>query len=250
MKVAVKSDVGKRRSVNEDAAGYFFNQQHVPLVIVCDGIGGHNAGDVASAMALADIGHAWNESQVSDIEEVYQWFTKHIQQTNDKIFQRSTQEEGLNGMGTTLVMASLVSGQLLIANVGDSRAYLYRQQTLKQITEDQSLVNALVKSGEITKDEAQHHPSRHIVTQSIGITLNVDIDFVRMEMKEHDVLLLCSDGLSDMLEEEEIRQILDTHETPQQQAEQLIEEANRAGGRDNITVAVAVMTTDEEGVLC
>lgn len=247
MQIAVKSDVGQRRSVNEDAAGYFYNQHHVPLVMVCDGIGGHNAGDVASAMALARIGKAWSEDASQEIEAIYQWLVKTIQEANDAIFQRSNQFEDLKGMGTTLVLATIIEGQLLIANVGDSRAYLMRQYQIKQLTEDQSLVNALVRSGEISPEEAKTHPSRHVVTQSLGVTLNVEIDFVRMPLKENDILLLCSDGLSDMLDADGIRDILVNYSTVEQQAEKMIQAANDAGGRDNITIAIAKINLSEEG---
>lgn len=246
MQIAVKSDVGHRRNVNEDAAGYFYNRAQLPLIVVCDGIGGHNAGDVASAMALARIGKSWSESSNDEIESIYQWLVKTIQAVNDAIFQRSNQFEDLNGMGTTIVLAAIVKDQLLIANVGDSRAYLLRNYQLKQLTEDQSLVNALVKSGEISIEEAKTHPSRHIVTQSLGITLNVEIDFVRMTLKNNDILLLCSDGISDMLELESIKDVLVNYSNVEIQTEKLIQAANDAGGHDNITTAIAKISLSEE----
>ena len=152
MKFAIKSDVGQRRKVNEDAAGYFESKNNIPLMMVCDGIGGHNAGEIASAMALMSIGQAWEKTEFNDIEEVYQWLIKKITEANEAIFTRSAQYEDLYGMGTTVVVASIIGNQLMIANVGDSRAYVLRNFQLKQLTEDQSLVNALLKSGEITPE--------------------------------------------------------------------------------------------------
>ena len=246
MKFAIKSDVGQRRKVNEDAAGYFESKNNIPLMMVCDGIGGHNAGDVASSMALMTIGQAWEKTHFDDMEESYQWLIKKIEEANDDILSRSTQYEDLYGMGTTLVAACVIGNQLMIANVGDSRAYVLRNFQLKQLTEDQSLVNALLKSGEITPEEAEHHPNKNIVTQSLGVTSAVEIDFVRMTVKEEDILLLCSDGLSDMLSLEEIRNVLNHYSDLEQQVEKAVQAANEQGGRDNITVAIAKYTAREE----
>ena len=246
MKFAIKSDVGQRRKVNEDAAGYFESKNHIPLMMVCDGIGGHNAGEIASAMALMSIGQAWEKTEFNDIEEVYQWLIQKITEANEAIFTRSAQYEDLYGMGTTVVVASIIGNQLIIANVGDSRAYVLRNFQLKQLTEDQSLVNALLKSGEITPEEAENHPNKNIVTQSLGVTSSVEIDFVRMTIKNEDTLILCSDGLSDMLSLEEIRNVMNHYSDVEQQVEKAIQEANEAGGRDNITVAIAKIQLQEE----
>lgn len=246
MKFAIKSDVGQRRKVNEDAAGYFESKNNIPLMMVCDGIGGHNAGEIASAMALMSIGQAWEKTEFNDIEEVYQWLIQKITEANEAIFTRSAQYEDLYGMGTTVVVASIIGNQLMIANVGDSRAYVLRNFQLKQLTEDQSLVNALLKSGEITPEEAENHPNKNIVTQSLGVTSSVEIDFVRMTIKNEDTLILCSDGLSDMLSLEEIRNVMNHYSDVEQQVEKAIQEANEAGGRDNITVAIAKIQLQEE----
>ena len=246
MKFAIKSDVGQRRKVNEDAAGYFESKNNIPLMMVCDGIGGHNAGEIASAMALMSIGQAWEKTEFNDIEEVYQWLIKKITEANEAIFTRSAQYEDLYGMGTTVVVASIIGNQLMIANVGDSRAYMLRNFQLKQLTEDQSLVNALLKSGEITPEEAENHPNKNIVTQSLGVTSSVEIDFVRMTIKNEDTLILCSDGLSDMLSLEEIRNVMNHYSDVEQQVEKAVQEANEAGGRDNITGAIAKIQLQEE----
>ena len=214
--------------------------------MVCDGIGGHNAGEIASAMALMSIGQAWEKTEFNDIEEVYQWLIQKITEANEAIFTRSAQYEDLYGMGTTVVVASIIGNQLMIANVGDSRAYVLRNFQLKQLTEDQSLVNALLKSGEITPEEAENYPNKNIVTQSLGVTSSVEIDFVRMTIKNEDTLILCSDGLSDMLSLEEIRNVMNHYSDVEQQVEKAVQEANEAGGRDNITVAIAKIQLQEE----
>ena len=246
MKIAIKSDVGQRRTVNEDAAGYFLNTQNVPMIVVCDGIGGHNAGDVASAMALSHLGKRWEEESITDTEAAYQWLVKNIQGENDRIFQKANQYRELDGMGTTIVVAVVIGSELLIANVGDSRAYLYRNYQIKQLTEDHTLVQELLKSGEITEEEAKSHPQRNIVTQSLGITLNVQIDFVRVNLKNEDTIFLCSDGLSNMVEDQYIKEILGNYSDVETQAIKAVEAANEAGGRDNITVAIAKYTAREE----
>lgn len=246
MKFAIKSDVGQRRKVNEDAVGYFESKNHIPLMMVCDGIGGHNAGEIASSMALMSIGQSWEKTNIENMEEAYQWIVHKIEEANDDILTRSTQYEDLYGMGTTLVAACVIGNQLMIANVGDSRAYVLRNFQLKQLTEDQSLVNALLKSGEITPEEAENHPNKNIVTQSLGVTSAVEIDFVRMTVKDEDILLLCSDGLSDMLSLEEIRNVLNHYSDLEQQVEKAVQAANESGGRDNITVAIAKIYLREE----
>ena len=169
MKFAIKSDVGQRRKVNEDAAGYFESKNHIPLMMVCDGIGGHNAGEIASSMALMSIGQSWEKTNIENMEEAYQWIVHKIEEANDDILTRSTQYEDLYGMGTTLVAACVIGNQLMIANVGDSRAYVLRNFQLKQLTEDQSLVNALLKSGEITPEEAENHPNKKIKADLIKV---------------------------------------------------------------------------------
>ena len=244
MEIAIKSDVGQRRTLNEDAAGYFLNTQNVPLIVVCDGIGGHNAGDVASA--LSHLGKRWEEESITDTEAAYQWLVKNIQAENDRVFQKANQYRELDGMGTTIVAAVIIDSELLVANVGDSRAYLYRNFQIKQLTEDHTLVQELVKSGEITEEEAKRHPQRNIVTQSLGITLNVQIDFVRVTLKNEDTILLCSDGLSNMLEDQYIKEILGNYSDVNTQAQKAVLAANEAGGRDNITVAIAKYLVREE----
>ena len=149
-------------------------------------------------------------------------------------------------MGTTIVAAVIIDSELLVANVGDSRAYLYRNFQIKQLTEDHTLVQELVKSGEITEEEAKRHPQRNIVTQSLGITLNVQIDFVRVTLKNEDTILLCSDGLSNMLEDQYIKEILGNYSDVNTQAQKAVLAANEAGGRDNITVAIAKYLVREE----
>ena len=192
------------------------------------------------------MGKRWEEESITDTEAAYQWLVKNIQAENDRVFQKANQYRELDGMGTTIVAAVIIDSELLVANVGDSRAYLYRNFQIKQLTEDHTLVQELVKSGEITEEEAKRHPQRNIVTQSLGITLNVQIDFVRVTLKNEDTILLCSDGLSNMLEDQYIKEILGNYSDVNTQAQKAVLAANEAGGRDNITVAIAKYLVREE----
>ena len=149
MQIEYQSDVGRRRNTNQDYASVFTNQAGIKLAVLADGMGGHRAGDIASQMAVTNLGTAWENLSLSDDEKVAQWFIKTIQEENTRIYQRGQEQPEYNGMGTTIVAAALSEDQFTIAHVGDSRAYLIREDKIIQLTEDHSLVNELVKSGEI-----------------------------------------------------------------------------------------------------
>ena len=171
MQVVFQSDIGKTRKNNQDFAGQFDNQAGLRLVVVCDGMGGHKAGDVASEMAVSHLGHAWEETNYATAEEVTQWMLKQITLENERIVGKSTQFSDLDGMGTTLVAAVLFEEELVIANIGDSRGYLYSNKKLVQLTEDHSLVNELLKSGEITSEASA---ISEILSQDISIEEKVN----------------------------------------------------------------------------
>ena len=245
MEIVVKSDRGQRRTVNEDYANYFYNQEEIPLLLTCDGIGGHNAGDVASAMAVCELGKLWQQTELDNLEEIHLWLRQSILAVNQTIYKKSKQSEELSGMGTTLVAAVVVGEQVLVAYVGDSRVYLQHHETLNLLSEDHSLVNELVKSGEITAEEALVHPKRNYVTRSIGVMDSVEIDFVRSTMKVGDFLLLCTDGLTNMISVETIQELLSSNLTIEEIAEKAVELANAAGGTDNITILLAQKKMNE-----
>ncbi|CZQ82701.1 protein phosphatase 2c [Trichococcus palustris] len=249
MQIAFKSDIGKNRSINQDYVNCFMNDAKQTLMIVCDGMGGHKAGDVASEMGVSHLGASWKNTSFRNSEELSRWFISSIQRVNDLIFQKSLDFSDLDGMGTTLVAAAVVGKELVIANIGDSRAYVYRNYRLRQITEDHSLVNEFIKSGEITVEEAQHHPRKNILTRSVGVTKKVDIDIMAMPILKGDVLLMCSDGLTNMLTDDEISQLLKEWMPLEEKAASLVDKANEAGGSDNITVLLADLTLREEDKL-
>ncbi|MBO0482290.1 Stp1/IreP family PP2C-type Ser/Thr phosphatase [Candidatus Enterococcus courvalinii] len=235
MQIEFQSDVGRRRNTNQDYANVFTNQEGIKLAVLADGMGGHRAGDIASQMAVTNLGADWEGQTLKDSEKIAQWFIQAIQNENVKIYQRGQEKPEYNGMGTTVVAVALSDTRFTIANVGDSRAYLVREDQLKQLTEDHSLVNELVKSGEISQEMAVNHPRKNILTRSVGMPGTVEVDVATYSWQLGDRLLLCSDGLTNMLSEEMIGSIIDGTGSLTDKVKELIDRANEAGGADNIT---------------
>ena len=236
MEVYFQSDIGKRRKSNQDYTATFTNQKNQLLALLADGMGGHQAGDIASRQAVEEIGIAWEATTIDDSEKAVQWFLQHIQQTNQRIFEKGQSQPTLSGMGTTLEVVTILDNHLALAHVGDSRIYLFREQRLIALTEDHSLVNALLKSGEITQEMAENHPRKNIITRSLGMPGSLEVDVAIHKIEDHDQLLLCSDGLTNMVSEPKITQILLEAASLQDASQRLIDEANAKGGLDNITV--------------
>lgn len=236
MEVYFQSDIGKRRKSNQDYTATFTNQKNQLLALLADGMGGHQAGDIASRQAVEEIGIAWEATTIDDSEKAVQWFLQHIQQANQRIFEKGQSQPTLSGMGTTLEVVTILDNHLALAHVGDSRIYLFREQRLIALTEDHSLVNALLKSGEITQEMAENHPRKNIITRSLGMPGSLEVDVAIHKIEDHDQLLLCSDGLTNMVSEPKIAQILLEAASLQDASQRLIEEANAKGGLDNITV--------------
>lgn len=236
MQIAYRSDIGVKRTINQDYVSWFKNKNNQHLMIVCDGMGGHRAGDVASEMAVSHLGQAWKETSFQNTENVSVWLIHTIQKVNSLIFQKSLDFIDLDGMGTTLVAAAILEEEILVANVGDSRAYVFREYRLNQLTEDHSLVNEFVKSGEITAEEAKTHPQKNIVTRSIGNRNTVQVDLTAYPIQHNDYLMLCTDGLTNMLSDEEMTKVLKEWKNVEEKVNKLIDLANQAGGLDNSTV--------------
>jgi protein phosphatase len=230
------TDVGRVREGNEDA---YLVDDAMGLVAVADGMGGHRAGEVASATALEALRAAITSGRP---------LRESIEDANDAVFTKSRTDQDLHGMGTTLTAGTLVAGgTLLVGHVGDSRAYLLHDGEMRQITEDHSLVEELVREGRLTADEAAVHPQRSIITRALGLDLAVEVDVYPVELAPGDRLLLCSDGLTGMVQPDDIAATLRRESDPNRAAAQLVELANHAGGEDNITVVV-VAVTDEAPV--
>jgi protein phosphatase len=225
---AAVTDPGRRRRHNEDA--YVCEP---PLFAVADGIGGAQAGELASSMAAA----ALRDDSGDGTGDGGQRVDKLIQEANRRVYDRQTQDATVSGMGTTMTVALVEDDSVWIGHVGDSRAYLVRDGELEQLTEDHSLVAELVRSGKLSPEEAESHPQRSVVTRALGTDPDVDVDTFRVETKPGDLFLLCSDGLTSMVDDDtilaEIRRNRDNLRTA---AKALVRAANRGGGEDNITV--------------
>lgn len=236
MEVYFQSDQGKRRNSNQDYTATFVNQKGKLLALLADGMGGHQAGDIASRQAVQEIGEKWESSEIENSEKAVQWFIQQIQAANHRIFEKGQSEMTLSGMGTTLEAVTILGEQVALAHVGDSRIYLARGSQLLPLTEDHSLVNELLKSGEITKEMAANHPRKNIITRSLGMPGNLEVDVAIHHTQPGDRLLICSDGLTNMLPEDLIGQILFEATSLEEASQQLIDAANLQGGLDNITV--------------
>ena len=207
------------------------------MVLLADGMGGHRAGNIASEMAVTDLGAAWVATEISTINEVREWFAEYLEKENQQIH-RIGQDEEHKGMGTTLEAVAIIDDQVLFAHVGDSRIGLVRNGEYHQLTSDHSLVNALLKAGQITEEEAAHHPQRNIITQSIGQKDELQPDFGMLTVEAGDFIVINSDGLTNMISGDEIRDIVVSNLSVEEKAKTLVRFANNAGGLDNITVVL------------
>ncbi len=231
------TDIGRKRKLNQD---YVYTSEqpvgNLPnLFIVADGMGGHNAGDYASKVTV--------ETIVAETASCYEKnpvriLGKAIEAANEVIYQKSNENPSLEGMGTTVVAATCIGGYLQVANVGDSRLYIINDREIRQITRDHSLVEEMVRMGGIARTEARNHPDKNIITRAVGVNETVEPDFFTVELSERDTIVMCSDGLTNMLEDEEIRMILIGARDIVEKAQKLVSAANENGGKDNITVIV------------
>jgi len=247
MKEVFQTDRGKVRLNNEDAGGVFVNQDGIRLAIVADGMGGHRAGDVASDMTLNHLKTEWEASNgIINAGEAENWLKKQITLVNNILLEHAKNHAECDGMGTTIVAAITTDRFATIAYLGDSRGYLLNETGFKQITEDHSLVNELVRSGQISKEEAEHHPRKNVLLRVLGTENPVDIDIKTIIFEEGDTLLLCSDGLSNKVKEREMIEILQSKDGLEQKAYTLISLANNYGGEDNITLAIVEFSDNSE----
>jgi len=237
MKTFSKTDIGRKREVNQDYV--FVSDQpvgNIPnLLIVADGMGGHNAGDYASKFVVQVLKKELEKSREDGPRAMLK---KAIASANHQLIAESKTDAKLEGMGTTLVAATVIEHTLYFANVGDSRLYLLNDE-IRQLSKDHSLVQEMVRLGGLNAEEAKHHPDKNIITRAIGVKEDIEIDFFEYRLKKGDIILMCTDGLSNMVEDEEIFQIVRSFRDVVDAVEQLIERANSNGGKDNIGVIVA-----------
>lgn len=237
------TDIGRRRQLNQD----FIYCSETPVgnlpnvFIVADGMGGHKAGDYASVLAVEtvveEIGASFEKSPVKIFEQA-------ITRANTVLRQRASENYSLSGMGTTLVAATCIGRYLEVANVGDSRLYVVNDE-ITQITVDHSLVEEMVRMGGINREEARNHPDKNIITRAVGAKDDVEVDFFNLELQTGDMVLLCSDGLTNMVDDEMILRIIKNGGNLRDRVEELVETANINGGKDNISVVIIELLADE-----
>jgi protein phosphatase len=231
-RVGARTDVGRVRSGNEDS---FMVQD--PLFAVADGMGGHQGGEVASKLALEELGRV---TEVRDLADT-------VREANRAVFRKASEDPNLAGMGTTLTAIMGDGAGIRVAHIGDSRLYVLRDGELTRVTTDHTVVERLVEEGRLTPEEAEMHPQRSILTKALGVDQEADPDDELVELEPGDRLLLCSDGLTGMIDEARIASILQSHDDPQAAADALVDAANEAGGQDNITsVVIDVLDAGEE----
>ncbi|HEX3224611.1 MAG TPA: Stp1/IreP family PP2C-type Ser/Thr phosphatase [Gaiellaceae bacterium] len=229
------SDTGRKRRRNEDS--YVIAP---PIFAVADGMGGAQAGEIASRLAAAALEDT-DPGAKSGAERV----TSLIQEANRRVHERAIADPSTSGMGTTMTVALVEGTTVTFGHVGDSRAYRFRDGTIEQITEDHSLVNELLKSGKLSPEEADTHPQRSVITRAVGTDPDVDVDSFTIDAEVGDVFLICSDGLTDMVDDEDIRSVLEKfHNDLDRATKSLVSAANRGGGEDNITVVAFEISED------
>ena len=243
MEISLLTDVGQKRTNNQDYVNSYVNRAGRTMIILADGMGGHRAGNIASEMAVTDLGIAWVDTQIDTVNEVREWFANYLEIENQKIHQLG-QDDAYKGMGTTLEAVAIIGNQAIYAHIGDSRIGLIRGEEYHQLTSDHSLVNELLKAGQLTPEEAASHPQKNIITQSIGQKDEVQPDFGMITLEPGDYLLLNSDGLTNMISGSEIYDIVTSDIPLADKAATLIRFANNAGGLDNITVALIAVNEE------
>ncbi|MDR2976736.1 MAG: Stp1/IreP family PP2C-type Ser/Thr phosphatase [Streptococcaceae bacterium] len=238
MEYQILSDIGAKRKSNQDYAGTFVNQKEAQLFLLADGMGGHRSGDVASKLAVEDIGSLWEQTAFdgeADIETIEAWMRRQVLVENENIANLGKLDD-YKGMGTTLEMLFVGKGHVVLGHIGDSKSFLIRNRQLVPLTRDHSLVQELVEAGQITPEEALTHPQKNIITRSLGQNKEAVPDTESFTYATGDIILVNSDGLTNMVSTDEILSYLNSGLTLQEKADALITQANANGGLDNITV--------------
>ncbi|AGM99406.1 Stp1/IreP family PP2C-type Ser/Thr phosphatase [Streptococcus iniae] len=237
MKISLITDIGQKRSNNQDFINKFDNKKGITLIVLADGMGGHRAGNIASEMTVTDLGKEWVQTELTELSQIRDWLLETIETENKRVYQMG-QTEDYKGMGTTVEAVVLIDNNAIYAHVGDSRIGLVKDGEYKLLTSDHSLVNELVKAGQITEDEASSHPQKNIITQSIGQSSPVEPDLGIKVLENDDYLVINSDGLTNMVSNAEIAEIVSRDLSLDEKNQELINLANLRGGLDNITIAL------------
>lgn len=233
MRIVKKTDVGNVREINQDYVQCFQKNENEMLAVLCDGMGGHNAGEVASLLAAQDIIEQYQNTQISDDEDdIKIWLYEAIMHAHQTLREKGLQDSKYKDMGTTVVVALIKNYHLYLSHVGDSRAYFLQDQ-MNQLTRDDTLVNILVDSGTISEDEAFFHPQKNILLQAVGVSEKLNVSFTSQPFTQ-GMLILCSDGLYNSLFEQQIHDILKSSLSLEEKGNQLMKDAKKFGGKDNI----------------
>lgn len=242
------TDRGKVRSHNEDAGGIYYNQNSQPLAVIADGMGGHRAGDVASNMAASLIQEKWETvEEINQPDEAERWLSEIIAEVNLSIFKEASKHAECEGMGTTAVVVICTKEFITIAHIGDSRCYVLNENGFVQVTEDHSLVNELVRAGQISKDDAEHHPRKNVLLKAVGTEEVVTGDLQTMSWEYGNKILLCSDGLTDKVTDDELESFMSSTQDLKETGKAMVHLANDRGGEDNISLIILQHTSDSGG---
>lgn len=245
MEYSYLTDPGKIREHNEDSVTALKNTSGEVLMAVADGMGGHRGGEIASSIAISHIGKRFAEiSSIGNKEDAINWIKDVVSEANVLIYKYTSENPESTGMGTTLVLSVLTRDFLLFGNIGDSSGYVIRNEKLHKVTTDHTLVNLLVKSGELTEEEAKNHPRKNVLMKALGATTKVEMDIIEVE-SDIDGIMLCSDGLTNMLDDEQIAKVLNDNNSIEEKLNKLIVKCNNRGGTDNISVAYLDMKDGE-----
>ena len=238
MKSFYLTDTGKVRSHNEDSVTILKNQSDEYLMMVADGMGGHRKGEVASSIALTHMGTRFSElASIGTKLDAVNWLNDNVNEINQKILDYTKDHEDSVGMGTTLVVALLTKEFLIFGNIGDSSGYVLKNHKLYKVTKDHTLVNLLVQAGNLTEEQAKFHPKKNVLLRALGATEKAELDIFDVDMN-NDGIMLCSDGLTTMMGDEQIESVLyDETLSIEQKIKKLIQKCNARGGADNISIA-------------
>ncbi len=246
MRAYYLTDAGKVRDHNEDSLIIIKNNNNEVLMAVSDGMGGHSAGEVASSITINYLGKHFKETFINlDKNDAVTWIRNSVDEINSLIFQHEKNHPESKGMGATLVLAIITDSYILFGNIGDSSGFVMKDERLHKVTYDHTLVNLLVSAGELSKEEAKDHPKKNVLMKALGANDPIEIDIFDCDM-DITSILLCSDGLTNMLDKEKIEQVLLEDHTVEEKVIKLVTKANNRGGTDNISVCYLILKEGEE----
>ncbi|HJE19225.1 MAG TPA: Stp1/IreP family PP2C-type Ser/Thr phosphatase [Aliicoccus persicus] len=245
MRIVERSVTGNFRKNNEDTTAIILNGTNQQLLLVADGMGGHQHGEVASEFVRDKLVEAWKNTNLLRVNEAEKFMKNLIIQVNRELYDFSTTDDKYKGMGTTIVLAAFIEDTIIVLNIGDSRAYVLTARDVQQVTKDHSFVELLIDSGEITREDALKHPHRNVVTKAMGTSRLIQPDVFRLRNKQYHYLLLASDGLTDTLSKSEIHQEMFNSKPLEERAEALVKTALDNGSTDNVSIVIADLKASE-----